>query len=134
MAGTFDFAPNSHVAEEIAPEEQPVTSMNGWDFVSRPRTPYRAKFRLTLSGMKWRLNAEGNALDVVTDPNTNAGRLLAFYKQHRMWGTFTYQHEYLGPLVVRFAEPVNIPKAIANSKGLIDSFEVMLVHHNPGYQ
>jgi len=133
MAGTFDFAPNSHVAEEMAPEEKPATSMNGWDFTSRPNTPYRAKFRLTIGGMYWRFNQAHTSLDTTTDPQTNAGRLLAFYKQNRTWGTFTYNHEYLGPLTVRFAEPVNIPKAMADSNGLIPDFEVTLVHHNPGF-
>ncbi|WP_144061999.1 hypothetical protein [Sphingomonas sp. MM-1] len=68
MSGTFDFAPESHVAEEIAPEEKGATSMNGWEFTSRPNIPYRAKFRLELGGMRWRLNPEGTALDVNTDP------------------------------------------------------------------
>ncbi|AGH48894.1 hypothetical protein G432_05835 [Sphingomonas sp. MM-1] len=62
----------------------------------------------------------------------NAGQLLNFYKQNRMWDTFTYHHEYLGPLTVRFAEPVNIPKAIGNSNGLIQNFGVILIHHNLG--
>lgn len=133
MAGTFDFVPNSHVAEEIAPEEKQATSMNGWDFTAKPNVPYRARFRLTLSGMRWYKNAADNALDVTTNPTENAGRLRNFYLQNRTWDTFTYNHEFLGPITVRFAEPVNIPKAMANSFGLIPDFEVMLLHHNPSF-
>lgn len=133
MSGVFDFAPNSHVAEEIPPEDPAVTSFNGWEFTSRPGVPYRAKFKLTISGMRWRLNTAGNALDVTTDPTMNAGRLLAFWKTNRRWDTFNYQHEYLGLIVCRFADAVSIPKALPDSNGLVPDFEVTLVHHNPGY-
>ena len=133
MAGVFDFAPNTHVAEEIPPEEAAAVSMNGWEFTARPATPYRRKFRLTISGMKWYLNAAQNALDVTTNPTQNAGRLLQFYQARRKWDTFTYNHEYLGPITCRFDQPVTIPKAIANSSGLVPDFEIILIHHNPGY-
>lgn len=128
---SFDFCPNSHVAEELPPEEQKATSMNGWDFTSRPTTPYRAKFRLTLEGLRWRMS--GSSLDVTTDPTMNAGRLLNFYKTNRSYGIFTYQHEYLGLINCRFAEAVVIPKAIQNSAGLIGPLEITLLHHNPGF-
>lgn len=133
MAGTFDFAPNSHVAEELPPEEQDGVSMNGWEFTAKPNVPYRAKFKLTLSGMRWRMNGAGTALDTATDPTMNAGRLLNFYKSNRKWDTFTYNHEYLGAITCRFAEPVVIPKALSNSNGLIPDFEVTLIHHNPSF-
>jgi hypothetical protein len=133
VAGTFDFAPNSHVAEELPPEEQDAVSMNGWEFTSKPNTPYRAKFKLTMSGMRWRKNTAGTALDVATDPTTNAGRLLNFYKANRKWDKFIYPHEYLGNITCRFAEPVQIPKAMPDSNGLIPDFEITLIHHNPSF-
>lgn len=133
MAGTFDFAPNSHVAEEIPPEEQAATSMNGWEFTSKPAVPYRRKFKLTISGMRWRLNASGNALDVTTDPQNNAGRLKQFYEARRKWDTFTYNHEYLGAITCRFDQPVTIPKALPNSNGLVPDFDITIIHHNPGF-
>lgn len=129
----FDFAPNSHVAEEIPPEEQDAMSMNGWEFTAKPSIPYRRKFRLVMSGMHWRMNKVQTGLDLANDPQTNAGRLMSFWLTHRKHTPFTYNHEYLGPITVRFADPVQIPKAIPNSAGLIPDFEVMLIHHNPGY-
>ena len=131
MPGTFDFAPNSHVAVEIPPEEPNVVTFNGWDFTAKPAVPYRRKFRLIMTGMRWYMGS--GALDVSTDPTMNAGRLLNFYQTNRRYGTFSYAHEYLGTITCRFAEPLQIPPALVNSNGLIDSFEVMLVHHNPGY-
>ena len=68
MAGIFDFAPNSHVAEEIPPDEPTATSMNGWDFVAKPAVPYRRKFKLTMSGMRWYFNSSSTGLDTNTDP------------------------------------------------------------------
>lgn len=131
MPGAFDFAPNSHLAVELPPEELGVVSFNGWDFTAKPSVPYRARFRLTLTGMRWYLS--GGALDVTTNPTMNAGRLLNFYKTNRRFGTFTYAHEYLGTITCRFAESVQIPAAIPSSNGLIEVIELGLIHHNPGF-
>lgn len=133
MAGVFDFVPNTHVAEEIPPDEPTATTMNGWDFVAKPSVPYRRKFKVTLSGMRWYLNRAQNSLDVTKDSLNNAGRLLAFYQQNRKWDTFIYHHEYLGAITCRFNAPVTIPKAMPNSNGLVPDFEIELVHHNPGW-
>jgi hypothetical protein len=133
VAGVFDFCPNTHVAEEIPPEEPSAVSMNGWDFVAKPSVPYRRRFKLTLGGMRWIFNAAGDALDLTTDPTHNAGRLLAMYQACRKWDTFTYNHEYLGPITCRFDAPVQIPKALTNSNGLVPEFDIQLVHHNPGW-
>lgn len=131
MAGRFDFAPLTHVAVEEAPQEKQAMNMNGWDFNAKPSEPYRRRFRITLSGMRWMI--AGERLDLDRDPQHNAGRLLEFYRDNRTWDHFTYAHEYLGEIQVRFAEPVNIPKAIPNSDGLIPDFDLTLIHHNPGY-
>jgi hypothetical protein len=133
VAGTFDFAPGKHSAQEVPPEEPSVTSFNGWEFTARPGIPYRRKFRLKLAGLVWYLDSSGTTLDISTDPTMNAGRLLEFYKLNRTWDTFTYPHEYLGDLTCRFAHPVEIPLAIPNSFGRVPEFELMLIHHNPGY-
>lgn len=127
----FDFCPNSHVAEELPPEEPKVTSFNGWDFTARPVVPYRPKFKVTLDGLYWYVS-EG-LLDVTTDAQHNAGRLLNFYKEHRLWKTFTYNHEYYGEIVCRFDVPVILPKALPDSGGLLPSVEITLIQHSPGY-
>lgn len=133
MAGTFDFCPNSKVVVEIPPDEPGVATMNGWEFRPRPKVPYRPTFKITLHGMRWYLNSAGTALDVTTNPTLNAGRLLNFYKSNRTWDVFTFNHEYLGSLVVRFNKPVSIPPAEGESKGLIKAFEVELIQNNPAW-
>lgn len=127
----FDFCPNSRVAEELPPEEVVAASMNGWDFTAKPKIPYRAKFKVTLYGMRWYL--DGAELDTITDAEHNMGRLRTFYLLHRTWDTFTYEHEYLGDLTVRFDKPLNFPAAIPNSDGRIEPLELTLIHHNPSF-
>ena len=128
----FDFCLNSRSAETIAPEEPTVRDMNGWDYTPRPVLPYRRKFKVTLEGLRWHFNADGT-IDYATNPEYNAGVLESFYKGHRKHKPFNYRHEWLGLLELRFDNPVSVPKAIANSGGLVDSLEIMMIHHNPTY-
>lgn len=127
----FDFCPNSRVAEELPPEEARATTMNGWDFTSRPAVPYRPSFKVTLEGLYWYLGETG--LDLIKNPTINAGLLRDFYIEHLTWKVFEFQHEYLGLLECRFASAVTLPKALPNSGGLLPPVEVTLIHHNPGY-
>lgn len=133
MSGTFDFAPNSRVWEEIAPPEVSATSFRGWEFTSKPAVPYRPTYKITLYGMRWYLNSGGTAFDTTTNPTMNAGRLRAFYIANRTWDNFTFVHETLGSMAMKFAAPVQIPPAMGESGGVIDKFEVLLVPNNPAY-
>ena len=133
MSGTFDFAPNRHTPEELAPTETSAVSFRGWEFTSKPNTPYRPIYKLTLYGMRWYLNAAGTAFDLTTNPTFNAARLRKFYLDNRTWDSYAYTHQTLGAMTCRFATPVNIPLALPNSGGLIDKFEVMIIQSNPGY-
>lgn len=128
----FNFCRKTRVAETIAPEETTIKDFNGWDYTPRPTLPYRRKFKVTLDGLRWYFNSNGT-IDYVTNPEYNAGVLESFYSAHRKHKPFNYQHEWLGLLELRFENPVNIPKAIPNSGGLIESFELMMIHHNPTY-
>lgn len=133
MAGVFDFCTTSRVITELPPEEPSAISFNGWEFTSAPATPYRRGFLVKLHGLRWYLNSAGDALDVTTDPEHNAGRLQNFYRTNRQYGTFDLDHEYLGTIVCRFSAPVTIPAALPNSDGLVEALEVKLLHYNPGY-
>lgn len=133
MVDTWDFCPNSRVVQELPPEEPNVTSFNGWDFTSKSVIPYRRKFSMRLHGIRWILNGDANALDIITNPTLNAGRLAKFYRDHRTYEPFNFPHEYLGTILVRFHAPVTIPVGLPNSFGLVEPFDVMLIHHNPGF-
>lgn len=106
--------------------------MRGWHFSAKPSTPYQRKFRVTLFGLRWFLNSSGT-YDDVTDPKHNARLLELFYQQNQTWSEFSWNHPHLGELQVRFAEPVNVPRGVANGQGLVEEMEVMLVEWNPSY-
>lgn len=132
MAGTFDFCPTSQVPEIIPPEPVQGITMNGWNFSAKPTVPYQKKFRVMLHGLRWYLQSNG-LFDTTTDLTHNARVLELFYEQNGTWDSFTWAHQHLGSLTVRFAAPVVVPAALPNSGGLIDPVEITLVHHDPAY-
>lgn len=127
----FLFCDQSRVAETIAPDEQTITDFNGWDYTPNPVLPYRRTFRVTLHGLRWYL--DGNQLDLSSNQKYNAGLLEVFYRDHRLHKPFYYQHEYLGSLELRFKSPVSVPKAAADSGGLLEALEITMVEHSPDY-
>jgi len=130
---TFDFCPSRNVPETL-PREAPQSTMSlgGWQFSSRPTTPYQKKIKLTLHGLRWYL--DGNDLyDALTNPKFNARALEIFYEQHETWSPFILKHQHFGDMTVRFASPVTVPAAEAMSGGFIKPVEVNFIHHNPGY-
>lgn len=131
MLETFDFCENSRVIKEIAPKEAEPIDFNGWDFSVRPVLPYRRSFVVTLYGLRWSLGI--GTLDLSGNHGNNAGRLLKFYRDHRLYKSFLLNHEYLGPIECRFMQPVNIEPALVNSGGLIEALDISMVHHNPSY-
>lgn len=130
---TFNFCPNSLVPETLPREVPSVLTMNGWTFTSRPTTPHQRKFRVKLFGLRWFLDDIDDTYDDDTLPTINARALEEFYARHETWAPFNWTHPHLGPLVVRFAAPVTVPAATANSGGLLEPLEITLIHHNPGY-
>lgn len=133
MAGLFDFCPGRMVPTVKAPPSQAKgVSFNGWYFSARPTVPYQKSFTVKLQGMYWYLQPNG-IFNISVDPQFNARRLELFYEQNGTWDNFDFPHPHLGMIRCRFKEPVEIPAAIPNSDGLIEAFEIQLVHHNPGY-
>ena len=128
----FNFCENSRVIETLAPEETVIRDFNGWDYTPNPILPYRRRFKVTLEGLRWYTRANGS-IDTGHNPDYNAYRLEDFYARHRRHKPFNLAHPWLGFLEVRFDGPVNVPKAIPNSGGLIESVEVTMIHHNPRY-
>lgn len=131
---TFSFCPGRYVPETLPPEVQQGMSLNGWDFNSKPVVPYRRKFKLTMFGLRWYLNEATGLYDAATNANFNAKKLEEFYQAHQTWRPFNWTHQHIGEeMLVRFAAPVIVPAAPPNSGGWLESVEVVLIHHNPGY-
>jgi hypothetical protein len=128
----FDFCINSRVIKELAPEAASPINMGGWDFTAKPTNPYRRSFVIKLHGMRWHVNSAGG-YDYAVDSLHNAARLLEFYKDHQLHTAFILNHETYGRIECKFKSVVNIEPGLPNSGGLIDAFEVVVIHHNPGY-
>lgn len=129
----FKFCMNSRVAEVLAPDEPQIQDFNGWDYTPEPVLPYRRRFLITLDGLRWYFTSHGT-IDYERDPERNAGLLEKFYTTHRMHKPWNFHHEYLGIIEMRFNSPLNVPKALPDSGGLLDSLEVKAIHHNPSYE
>jgi hypothetical protein len=130
----FDFCPDRNVPENLPREGSPTTmSTGGWQFSARPTTPYQRRMKLTLHGLRWYVDAATGRYDYTTNPTFNARALERFYEAHELWRPFTLPHQHFGDMTVRFAQALTVPAGEANSGGFIKPFEVMLIHHNPGY-
>ena len=133
MAGTFDFCPNRMVPTTKPPASQGKgMTMNGWFFSAKPNVPYQKSFTVKLQGLTWYLQPDG-LYDSATNPQFNARRLELFYETNGTWDNFDFPHPHLGVVRCRFKEPVEVPAAIPDSGGLVEAFEIQLIHHNPGF-
>jgi hypothetical protein len=128
----WNFCPKYLVPRTKPPQANPGMSMNGWAFASKPKVPYQKTFVVKLQGMRWYLLPD-DTFDEVTNPEYNARLLEKFYEAHGVWQKFDFPHPHFGILECKFSQPLEVPLAIPNSGGLIDAFEVTLVHNNPGY-
>lgn len=117
---------------QAPPAQGKGMSMNGWFFSSKPNVPFQKSFIVRLQGMHWYLK-NGGLFDISHNPRYNARRLELFYEQVGCWDHFEFPHPHLGTITCRFKEPLEIPESLVNADGLIDAFEVQLIHHNPGY-
>lgn len=133
MADLFDFCPDYMVPRTKPPQAGQVMSMNGWSFSAKPKVPYQKTFVVKLQGMRWYLKDGTNMYDVSTDRRYNARLLELFYEAHGVWKAFDFPHPHFGLLSCKFSQPVEVPEAITNSGGLIDGFDITLVHNNPSY-
>lgn len=129
----WDFCPSGMVPVTVPPEQQQQSiQFNGWTFSSKPNVPYQKGFKIMMHGLRWFLQTNG-LYDNTTSPTVNARRFEEFVQTHGTWKAFTFPHPHFGNLECRFKALPTVPPGIENSDGLIEPFEVELIHHNPGY-
>lgn len=129
----FNFCPERNVPVTLPREPAAsIMTMGAWQFSSRPTTPYQRRFRVTLHGLTWYLNADGT-FDSTTNANFNARALERFYERHETWKPFTFRHQHFGDILCRFNAALEVPAGVRNSGGRCDPVDVMLIQHNPGY-
>lgn len=132
MAGTWDFCLKTLVVENLPPQQGGGMSMNGWSFSSKPNVPYQYIFKVTVQDLRWYLQSNG-LYDNTTDTTRNARRFEEFVRTNGNWDAFDFPHPHLGTIKCKFKNLPAVPKAIPNSGGLIDAFEVELIHDNPAF-
>jgi hypothetical protein len=133
MSGTtFDFCPGKMVVETLPPDQTKGLSFNGWSFTAKPAVPFQRMFHVTLYGLRWYLNTD-QTYDATTASTLNARRLEAYYQARGLHEDFIFPHPHLGNIVCRFSEKFSVPAGHANSGGALDSLQITLVEHNPGW-
>lgn len=98
-----------------------------WTFTAPPDAPDQRIFVLTLSGMKYYIDDDGD-LDLTTNASiNNLGVLEAFYQSVRTWDKFHLVHPIYGTLVVQFNKPLVIARGTTAGLGVVDDITVELL-------
>lgn len=128
----FDFP--DHYATHTWPQGDQVQFGRGWSHASEPDRPLQRMITLKFSTLLYIKNPfTGQWLrrgDTDANP-ANQARLDAlkkksvwclddFYDDHLLHQKFTYNHYVFGPLVVRFAQPFQIPAPLSNNRNVND--------------
>lgn len=120
----FDFP--YHVCTIRYPKRGSQVKLGGsYTYTIKPASPVARTFILTFDVMKWIKNAQG-ILTATQDPYVNVMRLDNFYQAHELHADFIYRHERYGDVVVKFAEPLEIPPAKRDSFGSVFGISVTL--------
>lgn len=129
----WDFVPNGMVVTNVAPEQAGNIEFNGWTFSAKPVVPWQYSFKIMLHGLMWFTNDSTGLYDNTTQPTVNARRFEEFVKTHGVHTAFTFPHPHLGNLECRFKTLPAVPAGMENAGGLIEAFEVELIHDNPAF-
>lgn len=99
----------------------------GYSFATDGKAPPIRELTLDFTGYKWYVDNERN-IDTETNKDiNNMGALRDFYLSHLTHKTFYYKHPSDGEIVVRFKEPLSIPKAKPDSGGVVEDFQITLI-------
>ena len=97
-----------------------------YQFSSEPDGPDQRIFTLYFETMCYFTDASG-AIDATVSPEINFAALENFYKTHRLWKSFLYDHPVYGQVTVKFSKPLEIPKGIMGGFGSLEPFTIELI-------
>lgn len=104
---------------------------NGYEFVSKPRSPVLKEFTLTFSGFRYYFDSEGNVDHEANKYWDNAAALCDFFAGYGdqegvgTYQTFIYPDEQFGNVQVRFADPLEIPQTDGR-RAVVKEFSIRL--------
>lgn len=125
--GERDFDFPYHLREHQYISLSTVVPLGGsYSYRVSPTSPEQRTFTLIFKTMQFLLDSAG-LIDISSNAQLNAGRLLAFYNQYKLHRTFIYPHPDFGNIRVRFNKPLRFPEGLTNGRGYLPSFEVELI-------
>lgn len=117
------------VKTEYLPNGFSVNFGGGYSFDADGEYPPLKRFILTFKGYQYYLKTV-NGIEVIDEERNidknNMKALENFYLRHLLYKTFEYNSPVYGKVLVRFAEPLQIPEGIENGRGILNEFNITL--------
>lgn len=121
----FDFP--FHTVETQNPESSfRVQFGNSYVFTTEPDAPDQRIFQLSFQGLFYYTDEQG-VVSIGPKPQLSMKALIDFYKAHKLWDAFQYNHPVHGLVVVRFNKPLTEPKAREGGTGFSEPFQIELI-------
>ena len=118
-------SPYFTIGEDYPDGANKVKFGRGWEFAAEPLGPDQVEFILRFRGMWFFTDAEGD-VDLTRDVAINMAVLDAFYRTHRTYKPFLFNHPSRGQVTVRFKDPLRW-RLVEDGKGLVEAFEIKLM-------
>ena len=101
---------------------------DGWTFVAEGDSPDIRSFELAFQGFQYYYDENGD-YDATTNQYINNMKALeTFFLEHRTYKHFIYPlHDGAENVIVRFNEPLSIPKGIRGGGGAVEPFTVKFI-------
>lgn len=107
------------------PNSNSIELGNGYEFVSKPRSPMLRQFTLTFTGFRYYFDENGNIDKETNAYRDNVAALHEFYESVGTWETFIYPDEQFGNKTVRFSEPMDAPQTDGH-RAVVKDFSITL--------
>jgi hypothetical protein len=99
---------------------------NSYTFAAGPTAPDQRIFTLTLPGMQYFVDQNGD-IDLITEGNRNMAVLESFYNTHKLHLVFDFNHPVHGLIQCRFNRPLEVPEGIPGGNGVLEDVTVELI-------
>lgn len=98
---------------------------NGYEFVTKPRSPTLKEFTLTFTGFRYYFDDNGNVDHETNAYKDNIATLCDFYDSVQTYDTFTLYDEQFGSVPVRFKDPLKVPQTDGR-RAVVKEFSITL--------
>lgn len=121
----FDFP--YHRVETENPESGFRGQFGGsYVFTAPPSDPDQRTFTLYFATMKFYTTGDG-LIDDISNPHINMMTLINFYKEHKLYKSFQYNHPVHGLMEVKFNKPLKEPQGMVGGDGAVEPITIQLI-------